>query len=244
MRHLWILFLLGSQLGAEAAAPREPLGGLWSLNLSADLGYYKGEDLLSFYPAGTLQAPAPRAFPGFSVGLRRHFNERLFAGLQLSSLPKSYALDRSDGGSDLWTFDGLLLGASGGLILARGAQSALFAEAQWGYLSLINGTLDRSGPQASSGSLEGAGLAQQYGLGLLGFILPSVALEAQGGWRFARLPLSLSTRDGKQSPPSAPEFYSDFSGPYGRLGLNFFWGVRNPWGEQEAPPAPAPPPAD
>ena len=86
-------------------------------------------------------------------------------------------------------------------------------------------------------------MAEQFGVGGLWFILPSVALEAQGGYRFARLPLRLTTDKGVQSPPSAPEFYADMSGPYGKLGLSFFWGLRNPWGEAEAPPPPPPPTA-
>jgi len=69
--------------------------------------------------------------------------------------------------------------------------------------------------------------------------LPSVALDLSGGYRFARLPLSFSTSSGQMSPSFTPEFYADLGGPYGRLGLSFFWGLRNPWGQSEAPPPPS-----
>lgn len=245
MKHIRLFVAALALSGAPAPAPASPpsLAGLWSMNVSADLGHYSSEDLLSFYAQGALSAPAPQSYPGFSLGLRRHLSEHFFAGLQLASLPKGYSVSLG-GSTDQWALDGLLLGASGAWMLQPTEALALYAEAQVGWLTLINGGLERSGASTATGSLEGSALAEQFGLGALWFILPSVALEAQGGWRFARLPLTLSTGSGRQSPPSAPEFYADFSGPYGRLGLAFFWGLKNPWGEQDAPPAPAPPPSE
>ncbi len=242
MKPLLIALMLG--LAAPRAQAETPgLAGLWSLNLSADLAWMGGDDLLSFYPQGALGAPARRAFPGFGLGLRRHLSDSFFVGAQLASLPKGYWVERG-ADKDSWAFDGLQLGAGAGWVVRLSRRAAVYAEAQVGWLSLVNGSLERSGANATTGSLEGSALSQQLGLGLLGFILPSVALEAQGGYRFARLPLSFSTKAGRQSPPSAPEFYADFSGPFARLGLSFFWGLRNPWGQQAAPEAPAfePPP--
>lgn len=217
------------------------LAGLWALSLSADLAWLGGEDLLSFYPSGALSVPAARLHPGFSLGLRRHLSGTFFVGAQLSSLPKGYQAEVG-GQQDTWLFDGLLLGLSGGWLLYRAVSVAFYAEAQAGWLTLSNGSLDRTGSAATAGSLEGSALAEQFSLGALWFILPSVALEAQGGYRFARLPLSLTTSAGRQTPPSMPEFYVDFSGSFARLGLSFYWGVKNPWGEQDAPPAPKIPP--
>jgi hypothetical protein len=220
------------------------LAGLWALSLAVDLSWQGGEDLLSYYPAGALSAPPTRAYPGFGLGLRRHLNDSFFVGAHLGSLPKSHrAVLGAD--EDDWAFEGLMLGVSGGWLLYRAVSVAFYAEAQAAWLTLIDGQLQRRGPAATSGSLEGSALAEQFSLGALWFILPSVALEAQGGYRFARLPLGLVTKAGRQSPPSAPEFYADFSGSFARLGLSFFWGLKNPWGEQ-APPGPPgiPPPAE
>lgn len=216
------------------------LAGLWSLNVSGDFSYEAGQDLTSFYPAGALEPPASRVYPGFALALRRHLNDAFFVGAHLASLPKGYSVSLA-GSNDTWSLDALMLGLSLDWMLYRAVSVGLYAEAQAGWLSLLGGSLERTGAGATKGSLEGSALAEQFGLGGLWFILPSVALEAQGGWRFARLPLRLSTSAGPQSPPSAPEFYADLGGAYGRLGLSFFWGLRNPWGESEAPPPPPPP---
>lgn len=223
------------------------MAGLWSLAIAGDFSYESGQDLQSFYPAGAISTPDPRVFPGFELALRRHFSDSFFVGGHLASLPKAYSVSANGGGllaEDVWQFDALMLGLSGNFMLYRAVSVGLYLNAQVGWLSLLGGSLERTGPAATKGTLEGSGLAEQFGVGGLWFILPSVALEAQGGYRFARLPLRLSTNQGAQSPPSAPEFYSDFSGPYGRLGLSFFWGLRDPWGETDAPPAPPPPQAE
>lgn len=244
MKRLWILILIiacGRPLTAEAP-PAQSLAGLWSLSLSADMAWLNGQDLLSYYPSGALSAPPTQVFPGFNVGLRRHLSDRFFVGLQLSSLPKGYNVDVA-GSNDTWTFDGLMLGLSGGWVWLHSAHWALYTEAEAGWLGLADGSLERTGANAGTGSLDGSALAEQFNLGVQCFILPSVALEAQGGYRVAHLPLSLSTANGRQTSPSAPEFYVDLGGPFVRLGLSFFWGLRNPWGEQAVPAAPAPPPA-
>lgn len=243
MKRLWILALIlacGQPLKAQTPPPQS-LAGLWSLNLSADTAWLKSADLLSYYPSGALGAPATQVFPGFNLGLRRHLSDRFFVGLQLSSLPKGYNVDVA-GSNDTWSFDGLMLGVSGGWIWLHSTHWALYAEGQAGWVGLADGSLDRTGANATHGSLEGNALAEQFSVGAQCFILPSVALEAQVGYRVAHLPLSLSTTQGRQSPPSAPEFYVDLGGHFARLGLSFYWGLQNPWGEQAAPTAPAPPP--
>lgn len=244
------LCLAGGRLRAgDAEVSRGPekrdvqpasLAGLWSLSLFGDFSLESGQDLQSFYPSGAISTPESRVFPGFAVGLRRHLTDNFFVGAQLASLPKSYNLS-AGGNDDTWQFDGLMLGLSGDWMLYRAVSVGLYAEGQVGWLTLMGGSLDRLGPGATKGNLDGSALAEQFGLGGLWFILPSVALEAQGGFRFARLPLRFSTSQGSQTPPAAPEFFTDLSGPYGRLGLSFFWGLRNPWGEAEAPPPPPPP---
>lgn len=235
----------GQESEVQAGPRREAvqaatLEGLWSLNLSADLAWPPTEDLLSYYPAGALSAPGARMVPGFNLGLRRFLSESFFIGAQLSSLPKGYSVTVA-ASQDTWSMDSLLLGVAGGWLIYRAVSVAFYAEAAAGWLSLVNGTYERTGAGADKGSLEGSALSEQFSLGALWFILPSVALEAQGGYRFGRVPVSYTNGGGRQKPPSAPEFYADFSGSFARLGLSFFWGLSNPWGEQEAPDAPPPP---
>lgn len=218
----------------------ESLAGLWSLSLDADLAWPSSEDLLSFYPAGTLSAPAPRLLPGFSLILRRYLSDSFFVGAQLASLPKGYSVDLG-ASNDTWTMDSLLLGVSGGWLLYRAVSVAFYGEASAGWLVLVDGSYERTGAGADKGSLEGSALSEQFDLGALWFILPSVALEAQGGYRFGRVPVTVSTGSGKWQPVNGPDFYADFSGSFARLGLSFIWGLRNPWGEQAAPDAPPPP---
>lgn len=216
------------------------LAGLWSLSLGADLAWPATEDLLSYYPAGALSAPAPRLLPGFDLGLRRFLSDSFYVGAQLASLPKGYSVSLGPD-TDTWTLDSLLLGVNGGWLLYRAVSVAFYGEASAGWLMLVNGSYERTGSASDKGSLEGGALSEQFSVGALWFILPSVALEAQGGYRFARVPLSISTTLGKWKPANGPDFYADFSGSFARLGLSFFWGLRNPWGEQAAPDAPPPP---
>jgi hypothetical protein len=217
-----------------------PLAGLWALSLSADLSWTSTQDLLSFYPPGTLSAPPASAAPGFNLGLRRFVSDSFYVGAQLSSLPKNYSVSVG-ADQDTWTLDSLLLGAEGGWLLYRAVSVAFYGEASVGWLMLVNGDFERSGADTDKGSLEGGALSEQFSLGALWFILPSVALEAQGGYRFGRVPVTVDSSIGRWTPKNGPDFYADFSGSFARLGLSFFWGLSNPWGEQEAPSAPPPP---
>jgi hypothetical protein len=211
------------------------------MNLAADLAWSSSEDLLSYYAPGALSAPPQRMVPGFSLGLRRFLSDSFFVGAQLDSLPKGYAVSVA-GNNDTWTLDSLCLGLDGGWVLYRAVSVAFYGQASVGWLMLANGAYERTGAAPDKGSLEGSALSEQFSLGALWFILPSVALEAQGGYRFGRVPVSVtSTTLGRWKPLNGPDFYADFGGSFARLGLSFFWGLANPWGEQEAPSAPPPP---
>jgi hypothetical protein len=245
MRLLFRLFSLFLGLAPGTLLPQANLAGRWSLNVSGDLAWPTTHDLASYYPNGAIADPAVTLFPGFSLTLRRHLDAGFFTGFQLGSLPKGYSLDVGPN-HDTWTLDALTANAVLGWMVLPTPELGLFLEVQAGWFGLSNGALERSGPGSTDGVLEGSGLNAQAGVGLQAFILPSVALEAQGGWRNARVGVDLSTSAGKQTPPSGPEFFVDDSGPFVRLGLTFYWGLRNPWGEQAAPPAPKipPPPGD
>jgi hypothetical protein len=70
------------------------------------------------------------------------------------------------------------------------------------------------------------------------FVLPSVGLELQAGWRDAKISASVAQGSTGGSSPDV-----DFGGPFAKAGLTFLWGLRNPWGESAPPEAPAPPPS-
>jgi hypothetical protein len=176
-------------------------------------------------------------FPGFSLGLRRNLGERCFIGAGLSSLPKDFTVS-AFGTQDQWQFSGLLLGLSAGCLVQQSGPCAVLVQAQAGWLDLTNGSLTRS--PDSSGSAQGSAPALELSAGERWNILPSVALELVGGWRLARVPVALSLPGGPAEAP-ASRAYVDFSGPFAKLGLAFTWGLRNPWGESEAPPPPPPP---
>jgi hypothetical protein len=226
------------ELARAETAPQESVADLWSMNLSGDFGLEAGRDVASFYPAGAVPAQPTGVFPGFALAARRGLGERFYLGAALSSLPKTYTLT-AFGSQDQWQFSGLLLDLSAGWILARWGDFGLFAEAQAGWLSLMDGSLTR-GSVGVTGSVSGNAPTGQAGVGLRWFILPSVALELQGGWRAARVGAGLSVSGGDAQPPSGTPWV-DFGGPFGRLGLDFFWGLSNPWGTSEAPPPPPPP---
>jgi hypothetical protein len=220
------------------APPSSPLAGLWSLNLGVDLASLGSQDLKQFYAPGAISGPADRYFPGFYLGGRLHVNEIFFLSLGLSSLPKGYVVQTA-GGEDSYQWDALFLNAGLGWMLWRSTRGAVYTQAEAGWLTLAEGSFERTGAGATKGLFEGSALATQLSFGWMYFLMPSVALEAGAGWRFARLPLSFTTAAGHALPNFTPEYYADFSGPFGRLGLAFFWGLKNPWGESEAPPPPS-----
>jgi len=229
----------GSQPALSASPGPERLDGTWSLSLCGDFALESGADIQSLYPAGSVAAQ-PRALdPGFALGVRRHFGESFFGGFELGSLPKGYTIN-AFGNQDLWQISGLEVGGTVDWIFARVSTLTFFAGYQAGWVTLAGSTLDRSGGQIANGTLDGSGFGQEAGLGIQWTVLPSVALEVQGGWRGARIPVRLDVSGGNPWPPSdSPDI--DFSGPFARLGLDFTWGLRNPWGESEAPPPPPPP---
>jgi hypothetical protein len=210
-----------------------PLAGLWSLSLGGDFSSLGGQDLGTFYASGAPAEPAARLSPGFFLLGRKHVSDGFYACAGLSSLSKNYSVDRP-GGQDLFEWDSLLMSTGGGWLLSRSLGFALFTQAEVGWFYLSQGTFERTGPAATQGLFQGSALATQFSAGGLFFLLPSVALDLDGGYRFARLPLTYSGNAG--DPGFKPDFYADFSGPYARAGLNFFWGLRNPWGPGEAPP--------
>lgn len=215
-----------------------PLSGLWALSVGGDFSYLGAQDLASFYAASSLNGPTSRVLPGFYLEGRKHVSESFFGLASLASLSKSYTVDNGSG-QDLYQWDAVMLSVGGGWVLYRAVNFALLAQGEFGWLGMTDGSFSRDGAAATKGSFEGSAPATQFSAGGLWFILPSVALELNGGYRFARLPLRFSTASGQMSPSFAPEFFADFSGPFGRAGINFFWGLRNPWGQSEAPPPPS-----
>ena len=233
--------LSGPTLGTGPDAPSiqpSPLAGLWALSVGGDFAYLGAQDLASFYPAASLSGPTSRVLPGFYLEVRKHVSESFFGLAALSSLSKSYSVDLGTG-QDLYQWDAAIISVGGGWVLYRALNFGLLAQGEFGWLAVTDGSFSRDGVAPTKGVFEGSAPATQFSLGGLWFILPSVALELKGGYRFARLPLSFTTAAGQMNPAFAPEFYADFSGPYGRAGLSFFWGLRNPWGQSDAPPPPA-----
>jgi hypothetical protein len=232
---------LGSGSATTAIQP-SPLAGLWSLSLGGDFASLGSQDLQSFYPAGSISPPASHLTPGFFLLGRKHVSDSFYAVGGLSSLSKDYTVDWS-GGQDLYQWDAVFFSTGGGWMLYRAINFDLFAQAEAGWLLMTQGSFERTSTNpalaSTKGTFEGAAIATQFSAGGLWFILPSVALDLSGGYRFARLPLNFSTSAGEVNPSFTPEFFADLSGPYGRIGLNFFWGLRNPWGQSEAPPPPS-----
>jgi hypothetical protein len=242
LKTLLAVGLLWAPLPAYAApvAPPpdpSPLASLWSISLGGDFTNEGSQDLQSFYAPGSIGLPATRVVPGYYLQGRKYISDSFFALACLSSLPKSYSVNQA-GSQDQYEWDALILGTGGGWILYRALNFAFSAQAEAGWLVMSEGSFERSGANATKGTLEGSALATQFSVGGLWFVLPSVALDLCGGYRFARVPLSFATDAGNLSPTFAPQFYADFSGAYGRAGLSFFWGLRNPWGQSAAPPPP------
>lgn len=228
---------------ASMSAQPSPMAGLWAVSLGGDFVNMGSDDLESFYPSGSLSAPPRHLTPGFYLQIRKHVSETFFGLVDLSSLPKAYTVDRPSG-QDLYEWDAVLLGLGGGWMLYHALNFGLSAQGEFGWLTLTQGSYEHTGTNPAKGTFDGSALATQFSLGGLWFVMPSVALEISGGYRFARLPLS---RSASIPPPtgSAPEYYADLSGSFGRCGLSFFWGLRDPWGQSDAPPPPHEgPPAD
>jgi hypothetical protein len=236
------LFLRTAGAHADAAAVTGvdpvPLAGLWSITLGGDFSDQSGEDLPGFYPGPAAVAASPRIVPGYYLQGRKYISDSFFALASLSSLPKSYSLSLS-GNQDQYDWDALVFSTGGGWMLYRALNFGLSAQAEVGWLALSEGSFQRSGAAPTSGSFSGSAVATQFSLGGLWFILPSVALDLSGGYRFARVPLSFSPDANDPSPGFPSQIYADFSGAYGRAGLSFFWGLRNPWGQSPAPPPPS-----
>lgn len=232
--------LSGSTLGSGPDAPviqPSPLAGLWALTVGGDFSYLSANDLASFYPASSLNGPTSRVLPGFYLEVRKHVSESFFGLASLTSLSKSYSVDRGTS-QDLYQWDTAIISVGGGWMLYRALNFGLAAQGEFGWMGLTDGSFSRDGVAPTKGIFEGSAPATQFSASGLWFILPSVALELKGGYRFARMPLNFTTAVGQVNPAFAPEFYADFSGPYGRAGLSFFWGLRNPWGQSDAPPPP------
>jgi hypothetical protein len=229
---------LGSGQEPAPAVQPSPLTGLWSLSLGGDFASLGDQDLKSFYPAGSIGAPASHLTPGFFLLGRKHVSDSFYAVGGLSSLSKGYTVDRS-GGQDLYQWDTVFISTGGGWMLSRALNFGLFAQAEAGWLVMTDGSFESTGSSATKGAFEGSAIATQFSAGGLWFLMPSVAIDLSGGYRFARLPLRFSTSAGAVNPGFAPEPFADFSGYYGRIGIDFFWGLRNPWGPSEAPPPPS-----
>lgn len=232
--------LSGPTLGSGPDAPviqPNPLAGLWALTVGGDFSYQGAQDLASFYPASSLSGPTSRVLPGFYLEVRKHVSETFFGLASLTSLSKSYSVDRGIG-QDLYQWDAAIISVGGGWMLYRALNFGLAAQGEFGWMGLTDGSFSRDGIASTKGIFEGSAPATQFSASGLWFILPSVALELKGGYRFARMPLNFTTAVGQVNPAFAPEFYADFSGPYGRAGLSFYWGLHNPWGQSDAPPPP------
>ena len=241
MKPIWVSLLisLGLALGlhAETQIPElapVSLNGLWAVSLGADLSYLRSDDLGALYPATELGVPDRQVFPGAFFSLRRHLSDLYYLGLGVSTLPKSYAVQVNANGDtvsyDFNTIDCYFLG---GLVWYRGVNSYLYFQGEAGTAFLNQAGYTATASGGSKGAYEGSSFATAIGTGGMWFLIPSVGLNIEGGYRRAYLD-SVSSNVGT--------IFVNDSGPYARAGLSFFWGLKNPWGDSSPlPSAPEPP---
>ncbi len=235
---------LSSLSGADEAPAAEdplPLAGLWALSVGGDFSYNPDFDLKNFYPAGGVIGPGPRVFNGIDLSLRWHFHEKFFAGLGVSTLSKIY--DVQVGGSkSSFAFDAVYTHLQLGWIWLERPTYYSYLQGEAGLATLNQATyLSSTGNPLDDGNLEGSGFATAFGVGGVLFLIPSVGVKLEGGYRNALItPVNFVKSGSLQSPPSgSKDFFVEDSGPYARLSLDFFWGVKNPWGTYG--PSPEPP---
>jgi hypothetical protein len=236
---LSILIGLSAILQAQPEPPRNPvsLAGLWAVNLSANFSYTKSEDIQALYAQST-GLPSAHVFPGMDLSLRWHLVDEFYLGMGLGSLSKSYSVAlTATGETETYEWNALYPRVFGGLVWYRWVNSYLYFQGEAGAVFLNQGSYLRSGGATETkGTFDGSTYGAAAGLGGVWFALPSVGLQMEGGYRRAVIPASFNLRQGTNWDIS-------HSGPYARLGLTFFWGLKDPWGNlSEAPEAPAPPP--
>lgn len=247
---LLLFFGLGGLSSLEAdTRPRDPLplAGLWALDLGTDISFSRSDDIQAYYAPGSLSVPESQVNPGIFVSLRHHFLDQFYAGLGLSTLPKGYTLQINGAGdTESYTWDALYVYALGGWVWHRGVNSYVYFQAETGPAFLYQAVYTRSGTSPLKGSFEGGTIATAASLGGTWFIIPSVGLNLEAGYRRALIsPVEFRTGSGVVAPAYVKDFYVNGTGAYARAGLTFFWGVKNPWGEFADPPDPpatSPPP--
>jgi hypothetical protein len=222
--------LIGGSLPAQDKLSQN---GLWSLSLGADLAYLSSRDAQALGPDPTA-ADEKRSFVGLGLALKKHVSDSYFVGLGFSSLPRSYSF-ASAVGTERYDWDLLGLQVLGGFNWYRFSNSALYVQAEAGAAMLNQASYRLDAATPKEGAYDGSAFSSAVALGGSWNLMPSVALDLQGGYRRILFD-SLSASPGVPSPGSL-----NYSGPFARLQAVFYWGLANPWGEGPEAPAPLPP---
>lgn len=233
MKQGLIAFLLS--ISVLASAEPLSLNGLWAMSLGADFSLMKSDDVQALYQGG-VSMPETQVFPGIYLSVRKHVSDSFYLGLGLSTLPKAYSVQVSaTGETENYDWNAVYPFVLGGWVWYSGSTMYSYVQAEAGYAVLNQASFSRKGVNAVSGAFEGSAFASAIGLGGVWLMIPSVGLNLEGGYRRANLDsVSFSLPPGKIS--------INDSGPYGRLCVSFFWGMKNPWGEgTPVPQAPGPP---
>jgi hypothetical protein len=228
----------------EISLPPLNLTGLYGLSLAADFNNFQNQDILGFYPPESTTLPAGSTFIGSSLRFRYHINNWVYAGLGIDWLAKAFELSVSSEITQTYNWNAWNPYASLGVSYFRGANSFLYLEAGAGRILLQDSTFFETGGENTRASFTGAANSVAVGTGGTWFLIPLLAAEIYGGFRWARLDASSMTAGFSEGSPlnnvKGEKPFLDFSGPVVRLGLSLYLGMPDPFADLTASEAASP----